>query len=111
MFECIALLYQHSNTKQQVLREAHKNGKRVVQIPMIRLVEPQSSDLLNEKTTLDDLVMNPRLSDGALAEAQIAFRYDLLPHGFTPYDTRTGYGVRSVRARSTRVSIKSLSLC
>ena len=91
------------NSIRNALREADKNDKRVVQIPMIRLVEPQSSDILNEMTTLDNLILNPHLSDGALAEAQIAFRRDLLPHGFTPYDTRSGYGVHN--------KLDMLSLC
>lgn len=81
------------NSIRNSLREADENNKRVVQIPMIRLAEPQNPATLNEMTTLDDLILNPQLSNGALAEAQIAFRRDLLPHGFTPYDTRSGYGV------------------
>jgi len=91
------------NSIRNALVEADKNKKRVVQIPMIRLVEPQSSDLLNGMTTLDEIVLNPHLSNGALAEAQIAFRRDLLPHGFTPYDTRSGYGVHN--------KLDMLSLC
>ena len=69
------------NSIRNALTEADKNNKRVVQIPMVRLVEPQSSSMVNERTTVDQLIMDPHLSDGALAEAQIAFRHDFLPHG------------------------------
>ena len=83
------------NSIQNTLREADRDDKRVVHIPMIRLAEPQSSQTLNEMTTLQDIIMNPIFTNGAFAEAQIAFRRDLLPHGFTPYDTRSGYGAHN----------------
>lgn len=78
------------------LFDASRAGKKVMETPMVRVFEGQRMETLNENTTLRN-VLTPspgveRITTSAFAEAQLAFRRDLLPPGTVPYDRNLHYG-------------------
>ena len=101
VFERINQSYQHSNTNTYGYSEKQTRTVSVWSRFLDSFGRTTEQRSLNEKTTLDELVMNP-LSDSALAEAQIAFRHDLLLTD-SHHTTHARYGVHN--------KLDMLSLC